>query len=365
MKRRIIEFLILLIVAMGSAPVGAAIWNWSTTPANNATADPTIGWSEGMSPSSVNDSARAMMARIAEWRSDISGVGTTAGTSTAYTLTTLEGVNTTPSNGQMVAFIAHATNGIAPSLTVDGGNTYPIWLNGAAVGAATMIAGTPYRVSFSNSNSAWLLESGYGNPYNVPLGGILDSTISTPPNSNFILPAGQCISSTTYNSYWVAIGSPASGSCAGGQFAVIDLRGRVTAGLDNLNGTAANRLTSASTGCGTAMTSMGAVCSNGVEGFAITLSQLPTGITSSNASQSITVTPSVAIPSTTIGNLGSVGLTCCGPYAVPITNNNAAFAVAGPISGTNSISVTSNNTSGAARPNVQPTIGVYKFLRVL
>jgi hypothetical protein len=40
---------------------------WSTVAANNATADPSINWQEGQAPSTVNDSARAMMAAIATW----------------------------------------------------------------------------------------------------------------------------------------------------------------------------------------------------------------------------------------------------------------------------------------------------------
>lgn len=42
-----------------------ALYQWSTTAANNATADPSINWQEGQAPSTVNDSARAMMAAIA------------------------------------------------------------------------------------------------------------------------------------------------------------------------------------------------------------------------------------------------------------------------------------------------------------
>jgi hypothetical protein len=44
-----------------------ALWQWSTTAANNATADPSINWQEGQAPSTVNDSARAMMAAVATW----------------------------------------------------------------------------------------------------------------------------------------------------------------------------------------------------------------------------------------------------------------------------------------------------------
>jgi hypothetical protein len=35
---------------------------WSQTAASNSTQDSTVNWAEGQSPSTVNDSARAMMA---------------------------------------------------------------------------------------------------------------------------------------------------------------------------------------------------------------------------------------------------------------------------------------------------------------
>ncbi|NUY33304.1 tail fiber domain-containing protein [Paraburkholderia sp. JPY303] len=43
-----------------------ALYQWSTTPANNATAG-AINWAEGQAPSTVNDSARQMMADVANW----------------------------------------------------------------------------------------------------------------------------------------------------------------------------------------------------------------------------------------------------------------------------------------------------------
>ncbi len=61
-------------------------YNWSLVAAQNATADSTVGWAEGMAPSQVNDSARAMMAATRAWVNDISGATVTGGTSTAYTL---------------------------------------------------------------------------------------------------------------------------------------------------------------------------------------------------------------------------------------------------------------------------------------
>jgi len=363
MRRRTIEFLVLAVlsisVALGAGSLKAAIWQWSTTASTNATADPSINWAEGMAPSAVNDSARAMMAVLAAWRSDISGANTTTGTSTAYALATLEGVNTTPVNGQMLSFIAHVTSGAAPTLQVDGGTAYPLWLSGTTIPAGALISGSPYRVAFSASNSAWLLEAGYGNT-GTPLGGILWSTSTLPPSSNFVAPSGQCISTTTYAAYWAQQGFPASGGCPGGQFAIIDMRGRVVAALDTLNGNSAFRLTNAATGCGTAMTLVGAVCANGVEGRALTLAQLPTGITS-NGANSITVSGP---------NTGFM-------YGNGIINPsvNTAGATSGPtggvlanswsFSGSNAIAVTSNNTSGAATPFVMPTIGLIPYLRIL
>ena len=43
------------------------IAQWSTTPANNASGAAPINWAEGQAPSTVNDSARQMMADVAAW----------------------------------------------------------------------------------------------------------------------------------------------------------------------------------------------------------------------------------------------------------------------------------------------------------
>lgn len=350
----------LLMIAAGAQPVGAAIWQWSTTAASNATADPSINWQENMAPSAVNDSARAMMAAIAAWRNDISATNTTGGTASAYTLTTSEGVSTTPSNGQMLSFIAHVGNNASATMQVDGGNTYPIWLNGSAIGSGSLAAGSPYRMAFSLSNGAWMIETGPSNPYNTPLGGVIWTTLATAPNSNFVSANGQCLSTTTYATYWAAIGSPVPGSCAGGQFAVIDLRGRVVAGLDTLPGSvAANRMTSASNGCGATFNTMGSVCSAN-QNAVLAANQVPTITSSVSASGSMSgTTSSVAISS--VGSStggGGFGITVIGSMGA------ASVSVSGSVSG----SATSTNTGGATPTGystVQPTMGLYPWVRVL
>ena len=130
---------------------------WSQTAANNATFDPSISWAEGMAPSSVNDSARAEMASVKKWADDIAGATVTGGSSTAFTLTTYQSFDTLARlNGNLVAFTPHATNGATVTLNVDG----------------------------------------LGNPYSIPVGGVLPYTGASAPNSSFVLPYGQATRTT-------------------------------------------------------------------------------------------------------------------------------------------------------------------------
>jgi hypothetical protein len=66
--------------------------SWSATAALNGSVDPTVSFQEGQAPSSLNDSARALMAGMANYRDDTSGRGnSTGGSSTAYTLSSHQG----------------------------------------------------------------------------------------------------------------------------------------------------------------------------------------------------------------------------------------------------------------------------------
>ncbi|MDL2203513.1 hypothetical protein QQF51_12680 [Brucella intermedia] len=100
------------------------IWDWSTTAGNNATADADINWSEGQFPSTVNDSARQMMGRQAEWLKD-NGVLTAAGSANAITVATNSQV-TSPPHGMTIAFRAAATNTGAVTLSINGGAGLPV-----------------------------------------------------------------------------------------------------------------------------------------------------------------------------------------------------------------------------------------------
>lgn len=342
----------------------SAVWQWSETPANNASSDPSINWRESQPPSSINDSARAMMAALAAYRDDISGLLTTAGTSTAYTVTTNQGLcaspGVVPQDGQQLSVTMSATNGASPTLQADSCNAYPIQSSaGVAVASATLVSGSPYTFRFSTANSAWMLRNFYSSPFIVPIGGLVPYTGTTSPNSNFILPAGQCISTTTYATYWALMGSPASGSCPGGQFQVLDLRGKVLAALDNLNGTAANILTSSSTGCGTAMTSVGATCANGAQSYTMARSDLP------NVAPTFTGSPAGLSESVVAGSSAFAGGVVVGQSGSGVAFNGTPTLNTPTVTAAGTVQSLNGGVSQTASPHVQPTMAVTYLLRVL
>lgn len=182
---------------------------WSQTAASNATADPTINWAEGQAPSSVNDSARAMMAAAAKYRDDNSGSLATAGTSSAYTLATNQVFdNVTHMDGQSVSFTAHASNAATATLNVDGLGAALFSANGGnTIPAGTILAGSTYAATYKASFGNWILKESYGNPFNIPVGAGMDYWGATVPSSNFAFADGAAISRTTNSVLFSIIGT--------------------------------------------------------------------------------------------------------------------------------------------------------------
>ena len=106
-------------------------------------------------------------------------------------------------------------------------------------------------------------------------------------------------------------------------------------------------------GTGSGLTNRVAGTQYGSETHVLTLAQLPTGITSSNPSQAISVT-------STVGDVARSG------SSQPASGGAAtAIGAVGAITstGNNNIAVTSNNTSGAAHPILGPSIAAKKIIR--
>lgn len=131
---------------------------WSQTAATNATADATVNWREGQAPSTVNNSARAMMAAVAKWRDDISGLLVTGGSSTAYTLTTNQSL-TPLADGYRVTARMHATNGASPTLNVDSTGAKAIRsTTGVAIVTASMRVNGVYTFTYDSGEDCWYVH---------------------------------------------------------------------------------------------------------------------------------------------------------------------------------------------------------------
>ena len=144
--------------------MAGSIYDWSKTAGQNDTADSDIDWREGQFPDTVNDSARQMMGRNAEWRDDITGTLTPTGTANALLLTANSGF-TTLANGRKLAFRAIANNTGPVTMNVNGLGSKPIRLMGATadidLATGDMKAGGIYTVFYSatgnGGSGAWML----------------------------------------------------------------------------------------------------------------------------------------------------------------------------------------------------------------
>ncbi|MCP1758028.1 tail fiber protein [Bradyrhizobium elkanii] len=324
---------------------------WSQTAANNANQDSAINWQEGQSPSSVNDSARAMMASTAKWRDDITGSIVTAGTSTAYTVTSNQVFdNLTRLAGQMIAFTPHATNGATVTLNVDGLGAKPLRSSpGIDLPAGILAQGTPYIAVYNATDAAFYLRGFFGNPYIVPLGAIVEYAGASVPNSSFVFPAGQALNRTTYASLFSLIAVTFGAGDGSTTFNVPDLTGRVTA----MKEAAPNRLTSSYFGGNSA--AMGAA--GGSESTALSTGNLPPYTPSGSVSTSVS-SAVVSLQSASNGGQNA--------FATSSTVGGSAN-MSGALGLTLGSSFTGSAQGGSSAPfrTVQPTIILNKIMRVL
>lgn len=249
------------------------LYKWSTTAANNSNADPSINWAAGMSPTSVEPSARAMMAATAQWRNDISGTLVSGGTSTAYAFNTNQLFDSLANlNGAMLAFLPHTTNGAIVTVNVDGLGAKPLRVSpGVELGAGVLVQGSPYVITYVNADGAFYLQNFFGNPFNIPIGGLMPYVGATAPNANFVLPFGQAISRTTYAGLFALTSTTFGVGDGTTTFNVPDLRGRSVHGVDNMGGSTAGRITVA--GGNFNGTTLGAT--GGLENHLLTIPEMP------------------------------------------------------------------------------------------
>lgn len=169
----------------------------------------------------------------------------------------------------------------------------------------------------------------------TPVGVIQAFAGSTAP-SQWYFCYGQSVSTSTYAALFSAIGYTYGGS--GGSFNLPDLRGRTLAGVDNMGGTAANRITSGVSGI--TGTTLGAAGGD---------QRPPPHSLSASTSVSISDPGHAHTYQTQNQPTGTSGN---GPYPAYAGSATTSTAFTG-ISASASTSVTDNSTGTAA--NVQPT----------
>ncbi|AWM02528.1 phage tail protein [Bradyrhizobium amphicarpaeae] len=337
------------------------LYKWSQTASADATADSTINWAEGQSPSSVNDSARGMMAAIAKYRDDVAGAIVSSGTSTAYAVNTYQVFQSLSQlNGQVIAFTPHTTNGATVTINVDSLGAKPLRAAPSTdLPVGVLIQGTPYVALYNHADQAFYLQGLFGNPYNIPIGGSIDFWGTAAPNSSFALMYGQAISRTTYSALFALVGTIYGTGDGSTTFNIPDLRGRIAAGKDDMGGSAASRLTLAY--FGTSAAALGAV--GGSESKALITANLPAYTPSGTITGSV-ISPigvrmrSPATTGTTDAGTVSAGVsggTDLGSQSLLISSSSLSATFTGAAQG--------GSSSPVAIP--QPTIISNKLLRVL
>jgi microcystin-dependent protein len=117
----------------------------------------------------------------------------------------------------------------------------------------------------------------------------------------WLLCAGQAVSRTAYAALFAVVGTTFGAGDGSTTFNVPDLRGRVPAGKDDMNGSAASRVTSG--GSGIAGATLGA--SGGAETVTLTAAQLPGSVVQGTGSVAMDDTfpnVSVGLPNTSLGS---------------------------------------------------------------
>jgi hypothetical protein len=164
------KFLLLFLAAVLPFAASAGVTSYSTTPANNNSAPPN-GAPEGMTPGSVNDVIRQVMADIAveAQKNQVKNLSSVAGTNTITG--NMSPALTAYSDGMIVTFQPAATNTGAVTLAINGlsATTVNKLLNGSstALVANDLVSGAPALVIYDASASAFRLVNPYSGEWSA------------------------------------------------------------------------------------------------------------------------------------------------------------------------------------------------------
>lgn len=137
-----------------------SLFQYDTTPANNATAADDINWSTGIAPSLVDDNAKQQMADIADWLLDVACSITTGGTASAMTAST-NSTLTALRDGLILGFVVGTAANAGATLNVDGLGAKPLYVDGSAISSGHLPAGHHFIVTYdaSVSSGVWVVHN--------------------------------------------------------------------------------------------------------------------------------------------------------------------------------------------------------------
>lgn len=132
------------------------IYAWSTTAADNGASDASINFAENQLPNTVNNSNRAVMARIRELLNDLGNKETSTGSGNAYAVAS-SAAGATLRDGETITFVPNHSNTGACTLNVDGRGAKP-WRpkSGVAFDADNILSGVPVTAHYKLSSDEWL-----------------------------------------------------------------------------------------------------------------------------------------------------------------------------------------------------------------
>lgn len=176
-----------------------SIDQWSTTAANNASGVTNVNWAEGQAPSTVNDSARNMMADVAAWYGQAKIPEYLTGTAGTNTVTATGPTSLAAyAAGQRFTFIPANSNTGAATLNVTGASALgakSIFLNGAALVGYELRKNCPVAVLYDGTQ--FNIISGSHGGDGIPIGHESNRYFATAPNGH-LLCDGTAVSRTTY-----------------------------------------------------------------------------------------------------------------------------------------------------------------------
>lgn len=236
-----------------------SIWSWSQTAADNDDADSSIVWLENQAPSTVNNSARQMMGRVAEMLADAAPLRASTGAANVYSVT----INSAPGtwvNGMRFSFRAHQANTSSAIVSVNGYSTKPLRRrSGVALAPGEIDSGAPLTCVYVQATDEVLIVAGQAPAVGtsadvvariVRTGTVMAWTSATVP-AGWLECNGAAISRATYAELYQAIGTTYGVGDGSTTFNIPDYRGEFLRGWANGSSNDPDRTSRTNRGDGT------------------------------------------------------------------------------------------------------------------